>query len=154
AHTTYSYTELQSQAQALAGALVAQGVQPNERVGVLFERSMDAVLAILAVVQAGACYVPVDAQYPQERIRFMMEDAQVSRVISADTLCDTAGLEACHVLPWSLLETQAVQCAPVSVAMRHAQSASYVMYTSGSTGTPKGVEVIDQGLLRLAANRS
>ncbi|TMP73581.1 hypothetical protein CWC05_22455, partial [Pseudoalteromonas ruthenica] len=73
AHTTYSYTELQSQAQALAGALVAQGVQPNERVGVLFERSMDAVLAILAVVQAGACYVPVDAQYPQERIRFMME---------------------------------------------------------------------------------
>ncbi|BBN83066.1 hypothetical protein PA25_30510 [Pseudoalteromonas sp. A25] len=154
AHTTYSYAQLQAQTQALAGALAAHGVQPGERVAMLFERSVDAVLAILAVVQAGGCYVPVDAQYPQERIRFMLEDAQVTRVISADELCATAGLEVCQVLAWSSLVAQSQHSTPVSVSARHAHSASYVMYTSGSTGTPKGVQVIDQGLLRLAANRS
>src|SRR5262249_11369186 len=89
---TLTYAELNARANRLAHVLIARGVTPGSAVGLLMERSAELVVALLAVVKAGAVYVPLDAAHPRERLRAMAAEAGVSIVLTDSG--DSAGLEA------------------------------------------------------------
>ncbi|NEQ30350.1 MAG: amino acid adenylation domain-containing protein [Leptolyngbya sp. SIO4C5] len=134
-----TYQELNSRANQLAYYLQAHGVLPDTPVGLCFERSLDLVVAILAVLKAGGAYVPLDPSYPSERLAFMLQDSQVPLLLthsqlvatlpkhSATTICLDQGWPAIAALP-TTNPTSAVT--PAHLA--------YIIYTSGSTGQPKG----------------
>jgi len=124
----HSYRRLDEASTHLARHLAAQGVGPGARVGVAMQRSADLVVALLAILKAGAAYVPLDPGYPEERLRFVREDAGVEVVLrDADAAPSTALLPR-RIPPEAL---------------------AYVIYTSGSTGQPKGVAVPHRAVLRL-----
>lgn len=142
-----TYAELDRRAGRLARRLRAQGVGPEERVGVLLGRSPEYVVAVLGVLAAGAAYVPLDPAYPQERLAFVAGDAGLRVVLTAERFLPRLP----HGLRPLLVERD--EDAPESPAelprTAAPDSLAYVMYTSGSTGTPKGVAVTQRGVVRL-----
>ncbi|MEU9157630.1 amino acid adenylation domain-containing protein [Streptomyces sp. NPDC048417] len=148
--TTLTYGELNTRANRLAHHLIEHGVGPEDIVGMALPRSIDLVVAMLGVLKAGAAYLPIDTEYPQERVRFMIEDAKPSYVVTlqataawlpADApllvLDDAATQEELTAHPaWSHDPTDVERTGPLTPA-----HPAYVIYTSGSTGTPKGVAV-------------
>ncbi|MCE5234134.1 MAG: amino acid adenylation domain-containing protein, partial [Xanthomonadaceae bacterium] len=144
-----SYAELAARAARLATRLRAAGVVPGNRVGVLLERSPQAIVALLAILQAGAAYLPLDAAQPAERLAFMLADASAAVALKRNdaTAPDAPGVR------WLAVEdeTPAVLETPAAPAL-DGDALAYVMYTSGSTGTPKGVMVPHRGILRLVLN--
>ena len=134
-----TYDELNSRANKLARRLRRQGVVRDVLVGVLMERSAEMVIGLLAILKAGGAYVPLDPHYPQERLSFMLEDAQLKTVLTEQRFADRAGLSGANVLAldsdWHLLSDESDQnLEPAATA----DSLAYVIYTSGSTGQPKG----------------
>ncbi|WP_369265887.1 amino acid adenylation domain-containing protein [Streptomyces harbinensis] len=127
--TELTYAELAERSDRLAGHLRQHGVRPESRVAVLLPRSVDYVVAVLAVVKAGGVYVPVDPEYPPERRRYLLADARPVVVLDA--------LPATEDRP------------EPPPAGGHPLGAAYIMYTSGSTGTPKGVEVTHADIVAL-----
>ncbi|HSY25503.1 MAG TPA: amino acid adenylation domain-containing protein [Polyangiaceae bacterium] len=152
AHGRLTYAELDAQANRLAHHLRARGVGPDARVGVCLDRSADAIVAILGITKAGGAYLPIDPAYPPDRIRFMLEDATVSVVMTQASL---ASRTADFVVPGHLVRMDTDRAAlAVEPAERidvpvTADHLVYVMYTSGSTGTPKGVEIVHRAINRL-----
>ncbi|WP_020699829.1 non-ribosomal peptide synthase/polyketide synthase [Streptomyces sp. AA1529] len=129
-----SYRELNARANRLAHWLVGRGVGPEVLVGVELPRSVELVVAVLAVVKAGGAYVPVDPEYPVERRAFMVEDASPLLVLGPRELAqDLSGFPETD--PGVVVE---------------AAHPAYVIYTSGSTGRPKGVVVSHRGVASLA----
>nr|AGS49549.1 long-chain-fatty-acid--CoA ligase [uncultured bacterium esnapd9] len=126
-----TYRELDERANRVAHWLIRRGVQPEARVVVLLPRSVDLVVALLAVWRAGGAYVPVDPEYPAARVRSVVEDSSPVLVLDAQQLAEV-DLSGCPA-----------DDPRVAVAARHA---AYTIYTSGSTGKPKGV-VIEHGAL-------
>lgn len=139
-----SYQDLNRRATALACTLRRQGVGPNTLVGLLADRSVEMVAGILAILKAGAAYLPLNPSYPVERLRFMTGDAGLPLVLATPGWEDLAGRLGAAVLPFpaagqdSAPDGRLIQVAPGDLA--------YVMYTSGSTGRPKGVVVTHAGL--------
>ncbi|MFE9746688.1 non-ribosomal peptide synthase/polyketide synthase [Saccharothrix saharensis] len=128
--TAYTFAELDARANRLAHHLLARGAGPERTVAVVLPRSADLVVAVLAVLKAGAVYLPIDPGLPAERIDFLLRDARPASVL--DAVPDLTGLPD----------------APPEVAVRPEQAA-YLIYTSGSTGTPKGVVVEHRQLANL-----
>lgn len=128
-----SYGELSKRSSAIAAALIARGVNRGEFVGLLAERSANAVAAILGVLKAGAAYVPIDPSYPADRIQYILDDSK------ARVLLDGREIEAMLAAPAA--EPAQVHADPNDVA--------YMIYTSGSTGRPKGVMVTHANATRL-----
>ncbi|MDN0196790.1 non-ribosomal peptide synthetase, partial [Streptomyces sp. S.PNR 29] len=156
-----SYGELNARANRLARLLVARGVGPERVVACAFPRSVELFVALLAVVKAGGVYLPLDPDYPAERIGFMLADAEPVLVLTAGEVAsklatdaipvvvvDDAGVAAeCEGLPdTDLTDTE-------RGGVLTSSSAAYVIYTSGSTGAPKGVVVSHAGLGSLAASQ-
>ncbi|TBV12558.1 non-ribosomal peptide synthetase, partial [Phytopseudomonas dryadis] len=135
-----THAQLQRRANALAHALQAQDVGPEDVVGIALERSLDSIVAFLAVHKAGAAYLPLDIDYPAERLAYMIEDSSMKLLIGrADILQrlapDRLASIDLDILDWAGLPTQA----PVSTIL--SGNLAYLIYTSGSTGQPKGVAV-------------
>lgn len=148
AHLTYAETN--RRANQLAHHLVACGVGPDILVGLCVDRSLDMVVAILAVLKAGGAYLPVDASYPADRLAFMLEDARAPVLISQRariaTLPPTPARTVLMDDPeadWSALPdtNPGVDVSPDHLA--------YVIYTSGSTGKPKGCMITHRNVARL-----
>ncbi|WP_329617718.1 amino acid adenylation domain-containing protein [Streptomyces brevispora] len=141
AHTSLTYAELDARADALARLLADRGAGREGIVAIAAPASVDTVVAMLAVLRAGAAYLPVDPQYPTARIRHMLDDARP--VLLLTTAAVRAGLPDCDV-PWLALDEPAPRNTGRSRSLpdtpRPADPA-YVIYTSGSTGRPKGVVV-------------
>ncbi|MDP9897765.1 amino acid adenylation domain-containing protein, partial [Variovorax boronicumulans] len=135
-----SYGELNARANQLAHHLIAQGVGPDVRVGVCLERSFDLVIALLGVLKAGGAFVPLDPDYPADRLAFMLEDSALPVVVSHHQL--PLPPHRATQLQLDAHEAFIARCSahnPTrSATPRHA---AYVIYTSGSTGMPKGVIV-------------
>jgi amino acid adenylation domain-containing protein len=149
-----SFGELAGRVHRIARWLIAAGVGAGDPVVVLLPRSADSVVALLGIFAAGAMYVPVDASYPVERVRYMLADAAPRVVI---TTAELAGKPADSVVPLLLLgsaraeaELAALADTPVE-AVPAPSDPAYMIYTSGSTGRPKGVVVTHQSLANLAA---
>ncbi|WP_344403419.1 amino acid adenylation domain-containing protein [Dactylosporangium fulvum] len=136
--TAVSYAELDARAEAVASALAAAGVGPEALIGVCVPRSVESIAALLGVLRAGAGFVPLDAGYPAERLRWIAADCAMAAVIAAEPT--PAGLEG---LP--MVDPAALDVKEGRGAVRiHPRNTAFVYYTSGSTGRPKGV-AIDHG---------
>ncbi|TMI56674.1 amino acid adenylation domain-containing protein [Candidatus Bathyarchaeota archaeon] len=151
-----SYRELNSRANQLAHYLRRLGVGPESLVGICIERSLEMIVGLLGILKAGGAYVPLDPAYPRERLRFMLEDAQVSVLLTHESLIENGRLntEDRNAPPFSILEPQikticldtdwekiAQQSERNPDTGATAQNLAYVIYTSGSAGQPKGVQV-------------
>ncbi|UFH51603.1 amino acid adenylation domain-containing protein [Pseudomonas sp. KNUC1026] len=145
-----SYAELNTQANRLAHQLIAQGVGPEVLVGIAVERSLEMVVGILAVLKAGGGYVPLDPQYPQDRLHCMIEDSRIALLLTQSGL--QAQLPIPSGLPVLLLDAPLAADLPVSNPDVPVvpQNLAYVMFTSGSTGRPKGVGINHLSLTRHA----
>jgi len=141
---TLTYGELVRRARLLAHFLRGQGARLEEPIGVCLERSADLVVCLLAVLEAGATYLPLDPNYPRERIGFMLEDAQARLLLTRRELGSrTSGHGASSKLEPIFLEElpQASVETPGFEEFSSAQALSHLIYTSGSTGRPKGVAI-------------
>ncbi|WP_144160628.1 non-ribosomal peptide synthetase, partial [Paraburkholderia sp. BCC1885] len=134
-----TYAQLNTRAEQIAAALRSAGVEPDRPVGVSMERSFDLVASLLGVLKVGGAYLPLDPDYPLERLAYMMEDSGLSIVLTqgdiAERLTPAPGVGLINVdaLPD---DGEPVRKVPVSL---HPSSLAYVLYTSGTTGRPKGV---------------
>lgn len=142
-----SYGALNQAAEQLAWRLIDAGVSPGSVVAVVMDRSADALVAILAILKSGAAYLPLEHSFPEDRLRFMFDDAQAKLVLTQASFASR--------LPaaWSRLELDRLPTAqPTSqgdLPDIDPEALAYVMYTSGSTGTPKGVEIPHRAIVRL-----
>ncbi|MFJ3814317.1 amino acid adenylation domain-containing protein [Streptomyces sp. NPDC090056] len=150
-----TYAELDAAANRLARLLTARGAGPEDVVAVALPRSPDLVVALLAVMKAGAAYLPLDADHPQDRIAYMLEDAGARTVVTtrelSDALPDAPGVA--RVLlddPATAAGLAALDPSDPAVPVT-LDGAAYVIYTSGSTGRPKGVVVSHDGVGSLIA---
>ncbi|GAB3505193.1 non-ribosomal peptide synthetase [Amycolatopsis cihanbeyliensis] len=143
-----SYLELNSRANKLAHLLIRRGIGPEHTVAIALGRSPELIVAVCAVLKAGAAYLPVDAGYPAERITFMLADAAPSLVLTAEgTLPEPSVVGDVPRLALDAPETEAEVARQPDTDPRDAErtsplradSPAYVIYTSGSTGRPKGV---------------
>jgi amino acid adenylation domain-containing protein/non-ribosomal peptide synthase protein (TIGR01720 family) len=134
-----TYAELDARANRLANRLVKLGVRTDDRVGVMLERSVDLVIAELAVIKAGAAYVPVDRHAPAERKSLVLSEAGVAVVIASRPW------ESWQTAPVDVDEPDTAPDVPI-----HPHNLAYVMFTSGSTGKPKGVGICHRDVIGLA----
>ncbi|HDN26118.1 MAG TPA: amino acid adenylation domain-containing protein, partial [Thioploca sp.] len=152
-----SYQELNTRANQLAHHLQTLGVKPEVLVGICVERSLEMIIGLLGILKAGGAYVPLDPKYPQARLAFMLEDAQVQTLVTQQPLLATFTK---HKLPsivcldtdWQAAISLESEENPKGLATP--ENIAYVIYTSGSTGKPKGVMVAHQGLCNLATVQS
>ena len=137
-----TYRELNRRANQLAHYLIGLGVGPEVLVGICLERSVKMVVAVLGVLKSGGAYVPLDPSYPRERLRFMLEDAQATVVLTQDRLTESfSRLSARVICPDRYREEIALQDEKNPATETQADNLAYVIFTSGSTGKPKGVQV-------------
>ncbi|MBX8484721.1 non-ribosomal peptide synthetase [Pseudomonas cichorii] len=147
-----SYAELNAEANRLAHYLLATGIQPDDRVALAVERSPRLIVALLAILKAGAAYVPLDPAYPAERLAYMLSDSAPRAL-----LCEHGALQRLGELPadlqvialddefqpWTTLDDSNPDASALGLS---ASNLAYVIYTSGSTGKPKGVMLEHAGL--------
>ena len=140
-----TYAEMQQRALTVARALAAHGVGPNTLVGVCMERSIEMVVALVGILNAGAAYVPIDPEYPTERLAFMLQDSRCPIVLTQKRVRESV-LEklptTLSTVLWSLDSdwdqvAKAAAAAP-EIVPSTADDLAYMIYTSGSTGQPKG----------------
>src|ERR1043166_4420759 len=145
-----TYAELDGRANQLAHYLRKLGVAPEVKVGVFMERSLEMMIAVLGIVKAGAAYVPLDPNYPAERLSFMLADAAVEVLITQTALVYRLPANDAHVLYWEReWERIAQERDTTPVRRASADNLLYVIYTSGSTGQPKGVAMTHRGVYQL-----
>ncbi len=133
-----TYRELERRANALAAYLRRLGAGPEARVGLYLERSLEMVVALLAVLKAGAAYVPMDVAFPRERLAFMLSDAGVKLVLTQSALVTKLPSNGFELVRVDEFHWKDADGAPGEVGVT-AENLAYVIYTSGSTGQPKGV---------------
>jgi len=145
-----TYRELNAKANQLAHYLQKLGVEPEVLVGICVERSLFMVVGLLGILKAGGTYVPLDPEYPKQRLAFMLSDAQVSVLLTQQRLVSRLPKHGAKMIcldaDWEIIAQEGTENPTRKVK---ADNLAYVIYTSGSTGKPKGVQIEHQGLLNL-----
>ncbi|MEB1529286.1 non-ribosomal peptide synthase/polyketide synthase, partial [Xanthomonas sp. WHRI 7945] len=140
-----NYGELNRRANHVAYRLIALGVEPDDRVAICAERSIEMVIGLLGILKAGGAYVPLDPVYPSERLAYMLSDSAPKAVLTQSALNDRLPLLAsmqCPAIALDDCDTLATQAShDPSVSGLTSRHLAYVIYTSGSTGLPKGVMI-------------
>lgn len=139
--TSLTFTELNQRANQIAHFLQSQNVHSNEVVGIMLPRGLELVCAMIGVLKAGACYVPIDPNYPAKRVQYMLMNSQARIVLTTPFLKKNSSFKGCVdcSFPTSSIYTSFVD---TNLALSIAPSdLAYLIYTSGSTGNPKGVMI-------------
>jgi amino acid adenylation domain-containing protein len=143
-----SYGEIHRQSNQLGWYLRKIGIDAETRVGVCLPRSPALMIAILSIWKAGGVYIPLDPAYPEERLAFMVEDAQLAALLTdsqmLDGLAANWGRTVCLDREWGAIRQETTENPPVRT---FPESLAYVMYTSGSTGKPKGAMIEHRGMM-------
>ncbi|WP_164473115.1 non-ribosomal peptide synthetase [Clostridium sp. E02] len=144
----YTYSELNKKANSLANVLCANGVGPNVIVGIMVERSLEMLTGILGILKAGGAYLPIDPNYPIDRVKFMIKDSKINLLLIKGKLehdinrnINTINLEEEDLFSKELDNV---------VNRTHPNDLAYIIYTSGTTGRPKGVLVKNVGIVSLS----
>ena len=146
ADTALSYAQMQQQVMSLGQRLRAAGVAAGDVVAVALPRSVQLSLALGAVLQAGAAYLPLDTGYPDERLGYMVADARPRLIVTSSALAPRFAAFG-EVLLFDALDGQAARAPPLPQTAPTPQHAAYLLYTSGSTGRPKGVLVSHEAIV-------
>jgi non-ribosomal peptide synthetase-like protein len=139
------YRSLDNRANQIARHLIARGVRPGDRVGLMFDKSVETYAVMLAVLKANAAYVPLDPGLPVDRIRFILGDANIKAIVSTEDFVEKfAGFDVRAIVVDA--EKQAIETRPHGRLGTHevappADQTCYIIYTSGTTGNPKGVVI-------------
>ena len=145
-----SYLELQVRANRLANRLRSMGLGPEVLAAVCLHRSVDMLVAVLAVLTAGGSYVPLDPQFPSERLAFMLEDSGAAVLVTEELLLNLLPNRTLPVICLDRERSSLLSESPESPATGVLpQNLAYVIYTSGSSGRPKGVEVTHRSVVNL-----
>ena len=146
--TTITYRALNSKANQLAHYLQRLGVKPEVLVGICVERSLDMLVALLGILKSGGAYVPLDPSYPQERLAFMLQDAQVHVLVTQGHLRPQLPQSQVRTVLLDYDWSEIALCAEENPSSQIIpDNLAYVLYTSGSTGTPKGTMIHHRGLV-------
>ncbi len=150
---TMTYWELDKRSNEIAQLLISKEIAKGEMVGVFLNRSFDMIASILGIIKAGATYVPIDTNYPLNRIKYMIQNAGVKHIITTDVLTKKSRIE--DIIPVLLDTLEQSDFLNDKLELRNDSGCpAYMMYTSGSTGSPKGVVVNHQAIIRLIFNPS
>jgi len=147
-----TYTELHEKVNQMAHYLKAQGVQSGDFIAVSFPRSPELLYALLAIMQCGAAYLPLDPEYPKERLEFMLNDSDARILLTSKTL-----FASLPTWPQTLFIEDAVEALdqfstlPLPFLV-NSENYAYILYTSGSTGNPKGVPITHKNLVNFLCN--
>ncbi|HSD48163.1 MAG TPA: amino acid adenylation domain-containing protein, partial [Pyrinomonadaceae bacterium] len=141
-----TYRDLNERANRLARRLQREGVGPEVFVGVMLERSVDLIVALLGIAKAGGVYVPLNVGDPEKRIEFILEDAGVTALVATSALRETTRNRDLSVVYVDRLSEEASTNPGTDLSP---DNLAYLMYTSGSTGTPKAVAITHRNILRL-----
>ena len=148
ADQSVTYRQLSNSIRSVAAQLAAHKVKPGDRVAVAMNRSVEAITTILAVMKSGAAFVPVDPQYPPERIRWILEDTAAKYVLTQAGLVDqlpVCDAKVIDIATWATAATDH-RAPPDQRVDVDVNDSAYVIYTSGSTGKPNGVVIQHYGL--------
>lgn len=142
-----TYAELNNKANRVAERLRGKGVVPDERVAILAERSVDMIVGMLAILKSGGCYVPIDPDYPADRIQYMLSDSEAHFVLThspdPDIFNDSIDAEWIDISEFSTQQFDNLPC------VNKPGDLAYIIYTSGTTGKPKGVMIEHRNVVRL-----
>ena len=150
-----TYAELNQRANRLAHYLVGQGVKPDTLVGICVERSVDMLVSILAILKAGGAYVPLDPNYPEQRLEYIVNDAELNLVLLQEQFLSIKAFDDINTFVVGDKENEVLLaqhscdnlgCEELGLKP---SNLAYVIYTSGSTGEPKGVLIEHRNVLRL-----
>lgn len=151
-----SYEELNYQSNQLAHYLIDNGVKANSSIGIFFERGLDTIISMLAIAKVGAAYVPIDINYPDIRIQYIIKDSGVVVLLSISKYAARLHNNNFYLKNIIFLDDdhQDISLRPCTNPCISATSNNriYIMYTSGSTGEPKGVEISHKNVVRLVKN--
>ncbi|WP_225035705.1 non-ribosomal peptide synthetase [Winogradskyella sp. SM1960] len=142
-----SYENLDKQIHQLAHRLKEEGINPGDVVAVALPRSIELVVSLLAVMQCGAAYLPLDPSYPQQRLDFMIEDSKAEALISSkEFTISSESIPKMLILEVLFLDLSKYPLSPLNISI-DLDDMVYLLYTSGSTGKPKGVQVTHKNLV-------
>jgi polyketide synthase PksJ len=143
-----TYRELDQRSNRLAHYLKGQKVGPEVLVGICMERSIEMIVSLLGILKAGGTYIPLDPAYPKDRLAYMIEDSQMTLLITQDSIRDMIPEKGIKVIcidtEWSQISRESSE-KPQSDVKPH--NLAYIIYTSGSTGKPKGVQIIHRAVV-------
>lgn len=140
-----SYQQLQSEVEATAAKLYQNGVRPGDLIAVCLSRDSQLIITLLAIFRCQAAYLPLDPEYPQQRLQYIVTDAKASLIVTTDELQRSLHLQGTPVLTLSQLQQTTAPSLPPLPSKP--EQPAYCIYTSGSTGLPKGVEISQRSML-------
>ncbi len=148
-----TYKELNERANQVAHALVNRGVKSNDVVAVLCDRSIETIIEILGIVKSGAAYLPLDLEYPEERLKYMTEDSKAKVILVKSNLLENKLLNNIDIELLSIDSAEVLSQSIENLSNTNMnEDLIYIIYTSGSTGQPKGVSVVHKNVVRLVKN--
>ncbi|APF18146.1 amino acid adenylation domain protein [Caldithrix abyssi DSM 13497] len=143
-----TYAELNRRANQIAHYLISQNIGPGDIVGLAINRSNRLFMALLGILKAGAAYLPIDPNYPQERIRYILDDSKLRLILTEENLAEYFKESGADILPIDANQPLLAQFSTENPQVPVPQNAlAYLIYTSGSTGKPKAVMVPHRSLL-------
>lgn len=145
-----TYRELNQRANRVGHHLRRLGVEPEARVGIMVNRSLEMVVGLLGILKAGGAYVPLDPAYPKERLSFILGDAEVSLLLTQQRLAEKLPEHTAHVVDLDSDKAIVEESVENLFGGAGAENLAYLMYTSGSTGRPKGVAIEHRSTVALS----
>ena len=148
-----NYKELNERSNQLGNLLRKKGITKDSIVSILCDRSVDTIVGMLAVIKSGAAYLPIDEDYPESRIKYLLEDSRSKILLSKNHLLDKVSLEEINIEVIDINSEEILKENKESlININTPEDLAYVIYTSGSTGNPKGVCTENRALVKLVNN--
>ena len=139
-----TYKELNERANMLARKMISAGIQSKDIIGIMLNRSPEMIIGLIAILKCGATYLPIDPEYPQDRITYMLENSE-TKLVLANSQTQKHILEKCNTINIDSEEKETYSKENINLKL-DANTLAYLIYTSGSTGKPKGVMVTNRNL--------